>query len=342
MAELVDTVEGETFLLTEGLKPLVGLLEADGGAVLLGEQTSTFVPLVSQGQPLQSLFRPELLHKVEDPCRQLQSAAALGGFGGGGDDPILGRIEGGAADRDSMLLKVEVLKFKAAQLLPTEPAEQDQGEKHLPADRGAGQGVKESLCLLQGIADLLLPRLQRWQRDRPAGVVLEHAHFDGVSEHGGDQGQVIFDALGGQGAVRVCLVRPRLTEAVDKLLYLPGRDLVHVQVAEILVHPGGQLLIVGLCALAQRLFHILFEPLPGEGLKLDVTIGEGGAPALFIKENHLPVQLLLDLLRRHAWGGRPGLGLHHLFSLRGVPAGGPEPVGIAALCVRRHSVNLPF
>ena len=118
---------------------------------------------------------------------------------------------------------------------------------------------------------------------------MEHAHFDGVSEHGGDQGQVIFDALGGQGAVRVCLVRPRLTEAVDKLLYLPGRDLVHVQVADILVYPGGQLPVVGLRALAQGLLHVLLEPLPGEGLKLDVTVGEGGAPAFFIKENHLPV-----------------------------------------------------
>ena len=100
---------------------------------------------------------------------------------------------------------------------------------------------------------------------------------------------MVFNALGGQGLALMGLIGPWLTEAVDKFLYLPGRDLVHVQVADILVYPGGQLPVVGLRALAQGLLHVLLEPLPGEGLKLDVSIGEGRTPAFFIKENHLPV-----------------------------------------------------
>ena len=52
VAELVDAIEGQTLFLTKSLEPLIGLLEADRGAVLLGEQTPTLLPLISQSQPV--------------------------------------------------------------------------------------------------------------------------------------------------------------------------------------------------------------------------------------------------------------------------------------------------
>ena len=46
MPELVDAIERQALFFAEALKPLIGLLEADRGAVLLSEEASAFMPLV--------------------------------------------------------------------------------------------------------------------------------------------------------------------------------------------------------------------------------------------------------------------------------------------------------
>lgn len=71
---------------------------------------------------------------------------------------------------------------------------------------------------------------QRRQRDGATGVILEHSHLDSIGENGGNHRQVVLDALGRQAPVTVGLICPRLTQAVDKLLNLPGRNLIHVEV----------------------------------------------------------------------------------------------------------------
>lgn len=93
VAELVDAIEGQTLFLTKSLEPLIGLLEADGGSVLFGEQPPTLLPLIPQSQPLQGLLCPELFHQVEYPGGQFQGTAALGGFSGGCNNAVLGRVE---------------------------------------------------------------------------------------------------------------------------------------------------------------------------------------------------------------------------------------------------------
>ena len=199
----------------------------------------------------------------------------------------------------------------------------------MPPEWGTEQSVKKSLGLLQRVANLLLARFQRRQRDCPAGVVLDHAHLHSVGEDGGDQRQVVFDGLGGQAL-----------HAVDELLELPGRDFVHIQMADTLINAWGHLSVIGLGLFTQGLFHVLREPLAGEGFKLDVSIGKGRATALLVKEDHLPGQFLLDLPLRQAGCGRPGFGLHYLFALWGVSARDTEPIRIAALCVGCHCENL--
>lgn len=228
--ELVNAVKGQTLFLAEFLEPLIGLLEADGGAVLFCKQTPALPPLVAQGKPLLGLFRPEVLHQVENPDGQFQHPAAFRGLCGGSENALLWRIEGGPADGNGMPLKVKVLELEAAQLLPPETAEQRQGEEHLPAERSVHQGVKECLGLFQCVAYLFFPSLQRRQRDVPAGVKLEHVHLDCVGEHGGNQGQVILDGLGRQPLVGMGLVRSRFSQTVDEFLYVAGCDFIHVEI----------------------------------------------------------------------------------------------------------------
>ena len=207
-----------------------------------------------------------------------------------------------------------------------EAAKQGQREKYLPPQRGVYKRVQERLSLLHGVALLLLSGIQRRQRDGSAGVILEHPHLDSVDEHGGDHGKEVFDALGRKSLDVLRLVGPRLAQTVDELLDLTRRDFVHIEVPKGCMDPLRHIGIAGLCALAQALFHILAHPLAGEGLKFDVAVRQRGAAALFIKENHLPVQLLLNLPLRHAWRRRPGLRLHHLLALRGIAHRGPDTV----------------
>mgnify|MGYP005787858517 FL=1 len=107
------------------------------------------MPLIAQGQPLAGLLRPEPLHQIEDPHRELQGAAAFFCFGPISKDPVLRSIQRRPADGHRVGVKIEITELEAAQLLPAVPAEQGQGEEYLPAQRGACQGVQKSLGLLQ-------------------------------------------------------------------------------------------------------------------------------------------------------------------------------------------------
>lgn len=80
--ELVDTVKRQLLFFAKGTEPLVGLIQAHGGAVGPGEQAAALLPLIAQCKALSGLFHPQLLHKVEDPRRELQRAAALDRLGG--------------------------------------------------------------------------------------------------------------------------------------------------------------------------------------------------------------------------------------------------------------------
>ena len=90
--------------------------------------------------------------------------------------------------------------------------------------------------------------------------------------------------------------------------------------------PLGQQPVVRLCLFGKCGFHVFFHPLLGECLKFDVAVGKAGAVALFVKKDHLPVQLPLNLPVRHARRWRPGPGLHHLLAVRRVAHGRPYAV----------------
>lgn len=334
--ELVDAVEGQVVFFAKLFQPLIRLAQSHRGSIQLCEQPPALMPLVTKGKTLTALVGLQALYQIEDPRRQLQRPAALDRFRRSGEDAVLRGIERNPLDSDGVLLVVEVMELKPAQFFPSETAEQSQSKEHLPLDRSPGQSVQKRLGFFQGVTLLLQASLQSRQRHSYTGVIVQHPCFDRIGEDVRDQGEMILDRLGCKASLRVPLIRSGLTKRIDKTLDLPGRDLIHVEMAKSVIDSRGHLLVVLQGALAQVWDDVLLEPLLREGLELDVTVPESGPAALFIEKDHLPIQFLFDLLVGHACGRRPGHGLHHLLAVRGVATEGLDAVRVTALDIRSH------
>lgn len=84
-------------------------------------------------------------------------------------------------------------------------------------------------------------------------------------------------------------------------------------------------------ARAQVRLGVLCNPLLGEGFKFDVAITRSLGSALFVKENGLTVQLLLNLLGGHTRSGFPCHGALHLPPGQIIAARCPDQIAGAGL-----------
>ena len=137
---------------------------------------------------------------------------------------------------------------------------------------------------------------------------------------------MILYAFGRQPSIWVLLMCPRLTEAVDEPLNLPGRDFIHVEMTKGIIDAWGHRLVVLLGTLAQIGAYVLLEPLLREGLELDMTIPKSRSAAFFVEKDHLTGQLFFNLFAGHARRRRPAHGFYHLLAVCGISAEGLDAV----------------
>ena len=93
---------------------------------------------------------------------------------------------------------------------------------------------------------------------------------------------------------RVLFICPRLGQTGNELLDLTRRELVHIEMPQRMVYALCKGTVIADRALAELLSGIFVEPLLGKGFEFDMP-GADAAAALFLKENHLPLQLFLNL-----------------------------------------------
>ena len=92
----------------------------------------------------------------------------------------------------------------------------------------------------------------------------------------------------------VLFIRPRLGQIGNEFLNLSRRELVHIEMSQRRVYALCKGAIIADRALAELLSGIFVEPLLGKGFEFDMP-GADTTAALLLKENHLPLQLFLNL-----------------------------------------------